>query len=65
MDEVLELAGRGVETRFNVDRFSAQTLALVYQRLATETEPEEGPIRPLAASCCIVSPGFQIAEVKP
>jgi len=65
MDEILELTGRAVETRFQVDRFSAQTLGLVYQRLATEAASDEAPNRLLRTSCSVDGPALLIAEVMP
>jgi hypothetical protein len=65
MDEILELTGRAVVTRFQDDRFSAQTLALVYQRLATETAPDEAPNRLLRTSYSVDRSALLIAEVMP
>lgn len=65
MDEVLELTGRGVETQFQVDRFSSKTLALVYQRLVAETMAEEGQNRGFQQFVSIDRQAFQIVKVTP
>jgi len=62
MDEVRELSGRGIETQFQVDRFSSQTLALVYQRLVSETMAEEGQNRGFQQFVSINRQAFQTVE---
>ena len=63
MDEVRELSGRGIETQFQADRFSSQTLALVYQRLVSETMAEEGQNRGFQQFVSINRQAFQTVEV--
>ena len=63
MDEVSELSGRSVETQFQVDRFSRQTLALAYQRLVAETASADGDNRSFPRDDSVDRSAFQIAEV--
>lgn len=65
MDEIGELSGRSVETQFQVDRLSSQTLALVYQRLVAETTAEKGSNRGIQRLDLVDKSAFQIAEVMP
>jgi hypothetical protein len=65
MDEVVELSGRSIETQFQVDRFSRQTLALAYQRLVAETASPESKNRSFPRDVSIDRPAFQVTEVVP
>lgn len=63
MDELFELAGREVVSQFRVDRFSARTLALVYQRLTAQTDTQEDEDDSFRNGCAIENPGSLSVEV--
>jgi hypothetical protein len=65
MDEVALVTGRTIESRFRIDRFSVQMLALAYQRLTTQTTLDDVENDTNGTSSSVEIPVLLSSEVTP